>query len=688
MTLNHGKSIKQTLHLWFQHCTKSHSIQIKKCMEFIPAISKCYPYLTKSESKRFSMSLCQVISSCNNPVHLTQIHALIEPTMLSHNMHITTTLIKSYAKHSQLTEAMNIYHTMDDSLKDIHIIRAIMKALINNAQFDTALSIYHDSSHFKDDSLHILAIQACAKSNTFDEGKQIIATNAMHSKTKSNHMHLKTSLIDFYGTCGDIHEAIRTFNSIKHHQMNVCIVGAMMKAYINNGYFIECLRLYDNYHVLHDDLCHLLAIKACWKSNDLAKGKHIHSIIHSRLANSAHTIEISNALIEFYGHFKDVQNAYKVMSALSPKQQQLNVIFIPFMKILIANHCNINTDTCVLYIHHALDIFGSMDDAHKTSFMVGTIMTVLIDAERYEKALCVYEQYEWLHDDVCHNLAIKACVHSNNINKGKQIRDALGTDIDNIQLKNGLISFYGHFCDIENAQSMYHSMEDRDKDIVSVSAMMDAYYNAGMLDECMQLFRHMSLLNNKLRPDVISYVIMLKACTQATAYHFGCDIHRQLEENELLNHVDIQTHLIRMYGKCGMLSQCQQIFERSNHKSKVDIWNAMMYSFGRNGDIQTASEWYQQMIGMGLTADMETYKILLNGCSHCGDVTKAKLIWEGIKDDDVKYNPVIINTLADCMARKGFVVEAKQLILKFNEKDETAWTSLLHGCVSNGIDTI
>eukprot|EP01084_Bolivina_argentea_P312623 541245_1 len=527
-----SKTSKKSLATLLKHYAHSNGVNIDKCMKLVSKISTTNKSLTKTELKRCKGHLRQIIFRCNDFHSLKQIHSSIDSAIIQTDEYINATLITCYGKYSNVRQAFNIYNCIKH--KDAKIVKAMMLILIQHNQIDKALSIYNKFNDFSDDSLNIIAIKAYSQTNQFSHAKNIIYKSKM--KMNHNHMPSKTVLIDFYGKTGDINNALQIFSNIHSKQMNVFIIGSMMKAYNNNGYYKQSLQIYNKYEKLQNDLCHLLAIKACLYTNNFKKGTKIHSKIE--LERTRFQIEISTALIEFYGHFNEVDCAYNIFQLLHHKKRS-DVVINTMMTALISNNfyqkalvlydeCKSNNNdilhllalqTCInsdMYEHGkiihdsiaskkinmkvkivlidfygyfnkmdaAMKIFDSISDNEKTTVSVGAIMNGLINMNHNDKALQIYDKFSGLNDDVCHSLGIKACMNMNDLEKGKHIHNDLGVNITNIKLKNALISFYGNFGDIENAKNVFDSISDVQKDVVTFSAIMDLYCNANMNGEC------------------------------------------------------------------------------------------------------------------------------------------------------------------------------------------------------------
>ena len=167
-----------------------------------------------------------------------------------------------------------------------------------------------------------------------------------------------------------------------------------------------------------------------------------------------------------------------------------------------------------------------------------------------------------------------------------------------------------------------------------------------------------------------------------------------------------------MYGKSAVIEVCEHIFNENQRQSSnnynVNVYNAMIHAYGRNGELSKAMQLFSDMTKVTkvtkpehdeqpqrlqqrqcIIPDRKTFILLLSACSHSGDVETAKYIWrEKIMDDDIKYDDYVMTALVDCMARKGdvYLMEAKELLLQNMgrydslDKEEIAWTALLSGC--------
>ena len=144
----------------------------------------------------------------------------------------------------------------------------MMKCLINSNCCEKAMSLYEHFELF--DEIHdnittSLYLKACTKTKSFEKGQKFIAANLKRLNKQS--LQVLHSMIDFYGSSGDINAALDIFNSIDRNQKNIFFIASMMSACINCSEFDEAREVYKQYEGKHNDFSHRLYLKACSTSN-------------------------------------------------------------------------------------------------------------------------------------------------------------------------------------------------------------------------------------------------------------------------------------------------------------------------------------------------------------------------------------------------------------------------------------
>ena len=589
-----------------------------------------------------------------------------------HDIYINTALMSKYAQFGDNNKAQCIYNEIPDTQKDSVCINSMMNSMLNIGSFDRVLSIYdqfRERNDFRNNSVfHILALKSCIATDSKDRGKMI---HSQLNKSLCSDTKVATVLIDFYGHFGDSSTALSIFNKISGKKKDHIMIASIMKCLINNGDPSKALEIYDSFCGKIDDVLHSLALKACTMCADYDRGcEHVDAVLGSQSSthsktfykfNGKHDDLVVSTVIEFYGHFGEIENA--------------------------------------------MNLFDSVPSDRKSMVIVGAILKVLVHNDRNIKALSVYSKYSEfdgnlnLIDDRSHVLALKAAADlkdERSVRIGNDIIDRhfSKTESLSIEVLTTMIDFYGETGHIRKAIDIFECIPESKRNIQCYNAMMNSYCINEMDGECMRIFE-----NIKYRTDLTSntFQIALKAATQSTLLYHGTALYHHLQDyypHLLSSDVAIQVCLIGMFGKCGQIDACKRIFDeirRTDYKrysKEIRLWHAIIHALGRNGDIKDAMKSYYIMTdGVGLTADYKVFLLLLSSCANSGEIGIARELWGKEIVNEMKM--YVVSVYVDCLARAGCVREAYGLALKYDEatrvnkeKDnQTMWMSVLNACV-------
>eukprot|EP01083_Nonionella_stella_P088896 247985_1 len=544
-----------------------------------------------------------------------------------HSIQLRTVLMQFYGHLMNDTDtAMHIFNDMEH--KNTIVVNCMLQILVQNHQHKDALSVFKRFERIADDTMYLFAIKACSNMKDIAQCHDIISQH-LQVYDDSHSMELLNAVIHFYGMIGgDMEAAQNVYHAMSQaHSRDVSTVNTMMQCYIQNGLYVDALALYTNTAAAGEtDLDHIskvLAIKACIHSDDITQGQHI---IHSLQGHNL-SIEVEHCLVNFYGHFKDIERAQRVFDGIKDK----NTVSINcMMQALIANEC-------------AAD------------------------------ALSVYDEYNTLHDDISHVHAVAGCSMIGNIQKAKHIHSA-HADTESIQLRNTLIDCYGKCGAIEHSKTLFDSISDVERTVVTMNCMMSALCENECYEDALRVYDEMDCTQND-----VSHLLALKACKHTQQLDKGNQIYEQIERKKTEMGAELRCSFIDFYGSCGDMESALRIFNACAADSyDIALWNAMIHAYGRSGDIVNAKAMYDKVIE---TADMNTFCIFLNGCSHCGQVNMARFVWDNhITDEQMKENKYVMTAFVDCLARNGYLDDAYQLVSNSKENHQEMWFALLSGC--------
>lgn len=96
------------------------------------------------------------------------------------------------------------------------------------------------------------------------------------------------------------------------------------------------------------------------------------------------------------------------------------------------------------------------------------------------------------------------------------------------------------------------------------------------------------------KPDKVTPLGALSACSQLGALEEGKAIHLYIKNNDILIDAALGTALLDMYTKCGYLSEGVSVFEAMTERD-TSVWTAMIWGLAIHGYGKEALEVFGRM---------------------------------------------------------------------------------------------
>ncbi|CAA6663245.1 unnamed protein product [Spirodela intermedia] len=226
--------------------------------------------------------------------------------------------------------------------------------------------------------------------------------------------------------------------------------------------------------------------------------------------------------------------------------------------------------------------------------------------------------------------------------------------------------------DLTSARALFNEIPGRD--VVAWNAMLSAYSHSELPERALELFEEMQLSGT--RPNEITLVIALSACSQLSSLALGKWIHLYVDRASDINLTPtLVNSLVSMYAKCGSLRAAVEVF-LEKHPRNLETWNAMLSGFAAYGCGGGALSLFSQMIKTAVAPDRITFLSLLTAFARAGMIADALTLVPRREH---------YGCLVDALARGGHLQEAYALVEGSPfEPDGAAWGALLAGCCVHG----
>ncbi|KDP22077.1 hypothetical protein JCGZ_25908 [Jatropha curcas] len=322
------------------------------------------------------------------------------------------------------------------------------------------------------------------------------------------------------------------------------------------------------------------------------------------------------------------------------------------------------------------------------------------------------EQVKW--DQVTMIGVISSCAQIENLKLGREFHRLIeGNGLNlTIPLANALMDMYIKCRDLEAAKAIFENMTKKtivswttmllgyvkhehldtakkffhamlEKNVVSWNAMIGSYVKAKHSKEALDLFQEMQATN--IKPDKVTMVHCLSACSQLGELEIGIWIHHYIKKHDLPVDVALGTALIDMYAKCGNIRKALQVFHEMSGRNSL-TWTAIIGGLALHGNAHDAIYYFSKMIDFGLMPDEITFLGVLSACCHGGLVEEGRKYFAQMKS---KFNlsPQLkhYSCMVDLLGRAGLLEEAELLIkIMPMEADATVWGALFFACRIHG----
>ncbi|KAK9270370.1 hypothetical protein L1049_025949 [Liquidambar formosana] len=282
------------------------------------------------------------------------------------------------------------------------------------------------------------------------------------------------------------------------------------------------------------------------------------------------------------------------------------------------------------------------------------------------------------------SFALKACARALALLEAKQIQSHIYRHgfLADVLLQTTLLDVYAKTGNIDSAQYVFDEMSKRD--VATWNALIAGLAQGSRLSEAIALFHRMRV-EEGMKPNEITVLGALSACSQLGALREGERIHSYIRDEKLDMNVQVCNVVIDMYAKCGFVDKAYWVFENMSCRKSVVTWNTMIMAFAMHGDGVKALELFDKMGQTGVRQDAVTYLAALCGCNHAGLVEDGVQLFNSMAGCGVTPNVKHYGSVVDLLGRAGRLEEAYEIINSMPMvPDVVLWQSLLGACKTYG----
>lgn len=277
---------------------------------------------------------------------------------------------------------------------------------------------------------------------------------------------------------------------------------------------------------------------------------------------------------------------------------------------------------------------------------------------------------------------LNACARLKHLEKGQERHAEIAMEGLEVlpYVGNALVDMYAKCGSLVEASDVFNTLVARD--VVSWTALITGYTEQGLGAEALKCLQQMQ--SEGVHPNDVTYLCSLKACGGIGDIDRGREIHTRLVIEEFEKGPLIESTLVDMYAKCGLLAEAQDLFDAVPVRDTV-IWNTLIAGYAEHGSGKEALRCLDQMGSEGVPPDMITHVCSLKACGCVGAIGKGQELHAEAIIGGLESDIFIGSTLVGMYAKCGAVAEARDVLEELPTRGVVTWNALISGFAEHGL---
>lgn len=675
----------QTCARLLQACNTHHSINQGKQLHALLIKTGLTSILT------YGNRLLQMYTRCGNIGNAWRVFEEMPQT----NCFSWNTLIEGYMKSGEKERSLELFHLMP--FKNDYSWNVVVIGFSKAGELDVARGLFDDMPRknavvwnamihayarkgcakdainlFRNMSLNQLeesgndsfvlatVLGACTDLVAFDCGKQIHAQIVL-SKIEVDPV-LGSSLINFYGKCGDVDSADGVLKHMK--ELNDFSLSALISAYANCGRLTDARRLFNQKHnpcvVLWNSMIagyvsNNKGIEALLLFNDLRRNG-----IFGDFSTFSSVLSACSSLgIHFYG---------KQIHAHSYKVGMTNDVIIASALVDMYYKCGSSGDACYLFdelavydtilLNSMITIYSSCGRIEDAKYIFSTMpcknliswnsMMVGLSQNGYPlEALGLFYRMNSIDlrmDTITLASVISSCASISLLELGEQVLARAiitGLKSDKI-ISTSFVDFYCKCGLVEEGRKIFDEMIKSDE--ISWNSMLMGYATNGYGTEALTLFDEMRF--SGVRPTEITFIGVLSACDHSGLVEEGRKwFHAMKYDYHIDPGIEHYSCMVDLFSRAGCLEEAVYLIEDMPFKADASMWSSVLRGCVAHGNKNLGKTVADRIIELD-PENSGAYVQLSNIFASSGNWDTSALIRDLMRRKHVKKNAGF--SWADC----------------------------------------
>ncbi|CAN6459662.1 unnamed protein product [Victoria cruziana] len=403
---------------------------------------------------------------------------------------------------------------------------------------------------------------------------------------------LHNTMITGYFRCGMIEHARRIFIRMKNKDSITWTT--VVSGYMQNGYAQEAIDVFRNMKlesIAADQFTFGGVLTACGNLLFSEQGKQLHA--HIIRTGHQNNIFVGSALVDMYSKCKNIKYAESVFWRMPGK----NIVSWTAMLVGYAQN-GFSEEAMRLYLEM------QRNDMEPDDFTVGSVLSACANLASVEEGIQFH----------CYSFVSGLASF--------------------LTVANSIVTMYAKCGIIGDAHQFFDEMVQRDE--VSWTALIVGYAQQGSARESISLYENM--VASGLKPDGVTFVGVLSACSRAGMVEKGRHYFSLLKEQGIVHTSDHYTCMIDLLGRAGKLEEAEKFIKEMPCQPDSVGWSTLLSSCRIHGNLRIG-KWAAESLLQLEPQNPASYILLSSIYAAAGQWGDVANLRKGMRMKKVKKEP-------------------------------------------------
>ncbi|KAG6520076.1 pentatricopeptide repeat-containing protein At5g65570-like [Zingiber officinale] len=370
-------------------------------------------------------------------------------------------------------------------------------------------------------------------------------------------------------------------------------------------------------------------------------------------------------------------------------------------------------------IHDARQVFDAIPKPHIVSW--NAMLSSYVRSQRSHEALSLYKRMlaeGVAPDEFTFSTVYKAFTDLDLVALGAAAHAHLivsGVDATNPFVGSSLVDMYAKSGRLADARMVYDRVHN--KDVILATALVVGYSHNGEHGDAIKLFQEM--IKERIFPNDFTFASILIACGNMEDLRKGLYVHGVMVKMGFKLGCSSHTSLLTMYSRCGLIDDALKVFHTVPNPNTI-TWTSIIGCLVCNHREEVALSMFGNMLSQSFRPNAFTLSTALRACSalalfeqgklvhalaikvgfdssqfvcaalidtygKCGQIAKARIIFDDLPELDVASSNCMINVYA----LNGHGVEALRIfeMMKVQglKPNDATFVGVLSSCSNAGL---